>query len=66
MPFPERDDAGTMRNCASFVALPRAGGAAAIAILYKPQAMLAIETPACGRPCRLSRRLSIIKSPKLD
>jgi hypothetical protein len=55
-----------MRKCASFVALLRAGGAAAIAILYKPEAMLAIETPACRRPCRLSRRLSIIKPPKLD
>jgi hypothetical protein len=38
-----------------FVTLPRAGGAAAIAILYKPEAMLAIDTPACGRPCRLLR-----------
>jgi hypothetical protein len=48
IPFLERDDAGTMRICAFFVTLPRAGGAAAIAILYKPAAMLAIDTPACG------------------
>jgi hypothetical protein len=55
-----------MRICAFFVTLPRAGSAAAIAILYKLEAMLAIDTPVCGRPCRLLQRLSIIKPPSLD